>query len=132
MEAKEEGSSDVNVETIRCDSTEEALQTLTSLFGEKRAKAVMAKLAEEQEKEEEEAANKWMRDALGKVEDVLHDGDTENVLAVLGVILGRVVHLCVKKDQHVPFLEHFSHKVLSQIEIHEAKEEKEKEKNHVH
>ena len=130
MEAKEEGSSDVNVETIMCDSTEEALQTLTGLLGEKRAKAIMAKLAEEQEKEEEEAANKWMRDALGKVEDVLHDGDTDNVLAVLGVILGQVVHFCIKKDQHTPFLEHFSRKVLSQIEMHEAKEEK--EKNHVH
>jgi acetate kinase len=130
MEAKEEGSSDVNVETIRCDSTEEALQTLTGLLGEEHAKAVMQKLAEEQEKEEEESSNKWIYDALNKVNDVLHDGDTDDVLAVLGVILGRVVHFCVKKDQHIPFLEDFSRKVLGQIEVHEAKEEK--EKNHVH
>jgi len=130
MEAKEEGSSDVNVETIRCDSTEEALQTLTGLLGEKHAKAIMQKLAEEQEKEEEESSNKWIYDALNKVDEVLHEGDTGDIFAVLGVILGRVVHFCVKKDQHVPFLEDFSRKVLRQIEVHEAKEEKEKHNVH--
>jgi hypothetical protein len=128
MEAKEEGSSDMNVETIKCDSTEEALQALTGLLGEKHATAIMQKLAEEQE--EEEFSKNWIYNALNKVEDAIGGGDTGDIFAVLGVILGRVVHFCVEKDQHIPFLEDFSRKVLRQIEVHEAKEEK--EKNHVH
>ena len=130
MEAKEEGSSDVNVETIRCDSTEEALQTLTGLLGEKHAKAIMAKLAEEHEKEEESPRDNWIYNTLGKVEDAIDGGETSDIFAVLGVILGRVVFHCVKKESHVTFLENFIGKVLSQIEVHEAREEK--EKNHVH
>lgn len=130
METEKEESRNVKVETIECDSTEEALQALTGLLGEEHAKAVMQKLAEEQESEEESPRDKWIHDALNKVDGALHEGDTGDVLAVLGVILGRVVHHCVKKDQHIPFLEDFSRKVLSQIEVHEAKEEKEKHNVH--